>query len=121
MPPTALTYTISLAWAIREYYDYIHTHITLDLQLRDAPQILGISMLAVSEAMNLGVKLGADPRTLAAIINTSSGRCWSSDTYNPVSGVQPNVPSSRGYTGGQCCVRSGGVATCLIIAMRAAY
>ena len=57
-------------------------------------------MSAVSEAMNLGVRLGADPKTLAAIINTSSGRCWASDTYNPCPGVMPNVPASRGYTGG---------------------
>lgn len=62
--------------------------------------ILGISMTAVSEAMNLGVKLGADAKTLAAIINTSSGRCWSSELYNPVPGVLPNTPASRGYTGG---------------------
>jgi 3-hydroxyisobutyrate dehydrogenase len=62
--------------------------------------ILGISMNAVSEAMNLGVKLGADPKVLASIINSSSGRCWSSDTYNPVPNVMPNVPSSRGYSGG---------------------
>lgn len=27
-------------------------------------------------------------------------RCWSSDTYNPAPGVMPNVPASRGYTGG---------------------
>jgi 3-hydroxyisobutyrate dehydrogenase len=61
--------------------------------------ILAISMAGVSEAMNLGVKLGADPKVLAGIVNTSSGRCWSSDTYNPVPGVLPGVPSSRGYTG----------------------
>ena len=62
--------------------------------------ILGISMTAVSEAMNLGVELGIDPAVLAGIVNTSSGRCWSSDTYNPVPGVMPNVPSSKGYVGG---------------------
>lgn len=62
--------------------------------------ILGITMNAVSEAMNLGVRLGADPKTLAQIVNTSTGRCWSSDTYNPVPGIMPDVPSSRGYTGG---------------------
>lgn len=62
--------------------------------------VLGVSMSVVSEAMNLGMKMGADPKVLASIINTSSGRCWSSDTYNPVPGVMPNVPSSRGYTGG---------------------
>jgi 3-hydroxyisobutyrate dehydrogenase len=62
--------------------------------------LLAISMTAVSEAMLLGTKMGMDPKILANIINTSSGRCWSSDTYNPFPGVLPGVPSSRGYTGG---------------------
>jgi 3-hydroxyisobutyrate dehydrogenase len=62
--------------------------------------VLGISMSAISEAMNLGVTMGMDPSKLAGIINTSSGRCWSSDTYNPVPGVMPNVPASKGYAGG---------------------
>eukprot|EP00300_Choanocystis_sp_HF-7_P003387 c12598_g1_i1.p1 GENE.c12598_g1_i1~~c12598_g1_i1.p1 ORF type:complete len:319 (+),score=70.39 c12598_g1_i1:44-1000(+) len=62
--------------------------------------VLGISMIAVSEAMNLGTKLGADPKTLASVINTSSGRCWSSDTYNPCPGVMDGVPASRGFSGG---------------------
>jgi 3-hydroxyisobutyrate dehydrogenase len=62
--------------------------------------VLAISMSAVSEAMNLGVNLGADAKVLAGVINSSSGRCWSSDTYNPVPGVMPGVPSSRGYSGG---------------------
>jgi 3-hydroxyisobutyrate dehydrogenase len=50
--------------------------------------------------MNLGVKLGLDPKILAGIFNTSSARCWSSDTYNPVPGVMEGVPASKGYTGG---------------------
>lgn len=62
--------------------------------------LLAISMIGVSEAMSLGVALGLDAKVLAGIINTSSGRCWSSDTYNPYPGVMENVPSSRGYTGG---------------------
>jgi 3-hydroxyisobutyrate dehydrogenase len=62
--------------------------------------LLGISMIGVAEAMNLGAALGIDPKVLAGIINTSSGRCWSSDTYNPYPGVMENVPASRGYTGG---------------------
>jgi len=62
--------------------------------------LLGISMIGVAEAMNLGVALGIEPKILAGIINTSSGRCWSSDTYNPYPGVMDNVPASRGYTGG---------------------
>lgn len=62
--------------------------------------LLGISMLGVSEAMNLGIKLGMDPKTLMGILNTSTGRCWSSEMYNPVPGLLPNVPSSKGYKGG---------------------
>jgi 3-hydroxyisobutyrate dehydrogenase len=62
--------------------------------------LLGISMVAVSEAMSLGAALGIDVKVLAGIINTSSGRCWSSDTYNPYPGVMDNVPAARGYTGG---------------------
>ncbi|XP_067948380.1 probable 3-hydroxyisobutyrate dehydrogenase, mitochondrial [Watersipora subatra] len=62
--------------------------------------LLGISMIGVSEAMNLGISLGLDPKLLASILNTSSGRCWSSDTYNPCPGVLENTPSSNGYKGG---------------------
>jgi len=62
--------------------------------------LLAISMIGVSETMNLGIRLGLDPALLAGILNSSSGRCWSSDTYNPVPGVLPNVPSSNGYQGG---------------------
>ncbi|TBU71853.1 3-hydroxyisobutyrate dehydrogenase [Pseudomonas daroniae] len=62
--------------------------------------LLGISMIGVAEAMALGVSLGIDAKILANIINTSSGRCWSSDTNNPYPGVLDNVPASRGYSGG---------------------
>jgi 3-hydroxyisobutyrate dehydrogenase len=62
--------------------------------------VLGITMAGVSEAMSLGVALGIDPKTLAGIVNTSTGRCWSSDTYNPYPGVIPTAPASKGYAGG---------------------
>lgn len=62
--------------------------------------LLGISMIGVAEAMALGVSLGMDAKVLAGIINTSSGRCWSSEINNPFPGVLENVPASRGYTGG---------------------
>jgi len=62
--------------------------------------VLAISMAGLSEAMNMGVALGMDPAKLAQVINASSGRCWSSDTYNPCPGVMPNVPASKGYEGG---------------------
>ncbi|NOL51771.1 3-hydroxyisobutyrate dehydrogenase [Pelistega suis] len=62
--------------------------------------LLGISMIGTAEAMNLGVSLGMDPKILAGIINTSSGRCWSSEVYNPYPGVVETAPASREYTGG---------------------
>ncbi len=43
---------------------------------------------------------GLDPKILSDIINIASGRCWSSDTYNPCPGVMEGVPSSNNYDGG---------------------
>jgi 3-hydroxyisobutyrate dehydrogenase len=62
--------------------------------------MLAIEMIATSEGMSLAAKLGMDPKVFAGVVNTSSGRCWSSDTYNPYPGVLENVPASRGYSGG---------------------
>ncbi|KQL08830.1 hypothetical protein AAES_32814 [Amazona aestiva] len=62
--------------------------------------LLAISMIGTAEAMNLGIRLGLDPKLLAKILNMSSGRCWSSDTYNPVPGVMEGVPSANNYQGG---------------------
>jgi 3-hydroxyisobutyrate dehydrogenase len=62
--------------------------------------MLAIEMIATSEGMSLAARLGMDPKVFAAIVNTSSGRCWSSDTYNPYPGVLENVPASRNYSGG---------------------
>lgn len=44
--------------------------------------------------------LGLDPKLLAEILGSATGRCWSVDTYNPCPGVHPNVPSSNEYKGG---------------------
>uniref|UniRef100_A0A3B3ZQW6 3-hydroxyisobutyrate dehydrogenase n=1 Tax=Periophthalmus magnuspinnatus TaxID=409849 RepID=A0A3B3ZQW6_9GOBI len=48
----------------------------------------------------LSFRLGLDPKLLAQVLNMSSGRCWSSDTYNPVPGVMEGVPSANNYQGG---------------------
>jgi len=45
--------------------------------------VLGVSMAAVAEGLALGTKLGLDPKLLSDIFNSSSARCWSSDSYNP--------------------------------------
>ncbi|CAN0911355.1 Probable 3-hydroxyisobutyrate dehydrogenase, mitochondrial [Linum grandiflorum] len=61
---------------------------------------MAVSMLGVSEALALGQSLGIDASTLTKVFNSSSARCWSSDTYNPVPGVMEGVPSSKDYAGG---------------------
>ncbi|MBN3287677.1 3HIDH protein, partial [Polyodon spathula] len=62
--------------------------------------LLAIGMIGTAETMNLGIRLGLDPKLLSKILNMSSGRCWSSDTYNPVPGVMEGVPSANNYQGG---------------------
>ena len=62
--------------------------------------MLAIEMIATAEGMALAAKLGMDPKVFAGIANSSSGRCWSSDTYNPYPGVLETAPASRGYAGG---------------------
>ncbi|XP_048882656.1 3-hydroxyisobutyrate dehydrogenase b [Brienomyrus brachyistius] len=62
--------------------------------------LLAIGMIGTAETMNLGIRLGLDPKLLAKILNMSSGRCWSSDAYNPVPGVMEGVPSGNNYQGG---------------------
>ena len=62
--------------------------------------MLAVEMIGTAEGMALAAKLGMDPKVFASVVNTSSGRCWSSDTYNPYPGVLENVPASRGYAGG---------------------
>ena len=62
--------------------------------------LLAISNIATCEAMNLGTELGLDGQALADLINTSSGRCWSSEVNNPVAGVSKGAPAERDYQGG---------------------
>ncbi|KAK6495449.1 hypothetical protein TWF481_003468 [Arthrobotrys musiformis] len=62
--------------------------------------LLAMSNVATAEAMNFGIKLGLEPKTLASLINCSTGKCWPSETNNPVPGVVEGAPSSRGYQGG---------------------
>lgn len=62
--------------------------------------LLAITMIGTAETMNLGMRLGLEPKLMASIINTATGRCWASELYNPVPGVLDNVPSSNNYQGG---------------------
>ena len=62
--------------------------------------ILGISMIAVSEAFVLADRLGLDRQKLFDIASTSSGQCWSLTSYCPVPGPVPASPANRGYLPG---------------------
>ncbi|KAF4126892.1 3-hydroxyisobutyrate dehydrogenase [Geosmithia morbida] len=62
--------------------------------------LLAVNNIATAEAMNLGVRWGLDPATLAGVINASTGRCWPSEVNNPVGGVVGGSPASRDYAGG---------------------
>lgn len=61
---------------------------------------LALNNLAACDAMLLGEKLGLDPKILAQVLNTSTGKSWPSESNNPVPGVLPNSPSSKEYNGG---------------------
>lgn len=62
--------------------------------------ILGISMIGVCEAFALADKLGLDRLALFDVVSTSSGSCWSVNTYCPAPGVGPIAPSDNGYRPG---------------------
>jgi 3-hydroxyisobutyrate dehydrogenase len=62
--------------------------------------ILGVSMIAVSEAFVLAEKLGLDAQKLFDIASKSSGQCWSLTSYCPVPGPVPTAPSNRDYQAG---------------------
>jgi 3-hydroxyisobutyrate dehydrogenase len=62
--------------------------------------ILGISMIAVSEAFVLGEKLGLTHQALFDVASTASGQCWALTTNCPVPGPVPASPANRGYTPG---------------------
>lgn len=62
--------------------------------------LLATSMIGTGETFNLGRKLGLDPHTLFNVLSTSTGSCWSVNSYCPVPGVGPNSPSDNDYKPG---------------------
>jgi len=62
--------------------------------------ILGVSMIAVSEAFVLAEKLGIDPQKLFDISSKASGQCWAMTSYCPVPGPVPTSPANRDYQAG---------------------
>src|SRR3954464_12930772 len=62
--------------------------------------ILGISMIAVSEAFVLAEQLGLDHQKLFDISSKSSGQCWAMTSYSRVPGRVPASPANRDYAPG---------------------
>ncbi|RAX14933.1 3-hydroxyisobutyrate dehydrogenase [Pseudarthrobacter sp. AG30] len=62
--------------------------------------ILGITMIAVSEAFVLGEKLGLDHQALYDVASQSSGACWALTNNCPVPGPVPTSPANRNYQPG---------------------
>jgi 3-hydroxyisobutyrate dehydrogenase len=62
--------------------------------------ILGVSMIAVSEAFVLAEKLGLSHQALFDVAANSSGQCWSLTSYCPVPGPVPASPANREYQPG---------------------
>jgi 3-hydroxyisobutyrate dehydrogenase len=62
--------------------------------------ILGVSMIAVSEAFVLAEKLGLSHQALFEVASTSSGQCWSLTSYCPVPGPVPTSPANNDYKPG---------------------
>ena len=62
--------------------------------------ILGVSMIAVSEAFVLGEKLGLSNEALYDVASAASGQCWALTTNCPVPGPVPTSPANRDYRPG---------------------
>lgn len=62
--------------------------------------VLGVNMIAVSEAFMLAKRLGLDAQKLFDISSKASGQCWALTSYCPVPGPVPTSPANRDYQAG---------------------
>lgn len=62
--------------------------------------LLAITMIGVGESFNLAEKLGLSADTLFNVLSTSTGSCWSVNSYCPVAGTGPDSPADRDYAPG---------------------
>ncbi|KAK0716415.1 6-phosphogluconate dehydrogenase [Apiosordaria backusii] len=60
----------------------------------------GIITIATSEAMDMGMRAGIDPTTLASVFASGTAQNKICDVFNPVPNVCPQAPPSKGYRGG---------------------
>ncbi|MFJ9625983.1 3-hydroxyisobutyrate dehydrogenase [Streptomyces sp. NPDC101181] len=62
--------------------------------------ILGVSMIAVSEAFVLAESLGLSDQALFDVASAASGQCWALTVNCPVPGPVPESPANRDYRPG---------------------
>ena len=62
--------------------------------------VLGISMVAISEAFILAGELGLSAEKLFEVVTNASGQCWAMNNYAPVPGLIPQAPASHDYKPG---------------------
>jgi len=62
--------------------------------------LLATTMIGVGEAFSLGQNLGLDPEKLFEILSTSTGSCWSINSYCPIKGVGPTSPADNEFKPG---------------------
>ena len=62
--------------------------------------ILGITMIGISEAFNLGQSLGLEPQKLFDVSSKSSGSCWAMLNHLPLPGIVETAAANRDYKPG---------------------
>lgn len=60
----------------------------------------GLIAIATSEAFSIAIAQGMDPRILKEVFGKSLAKSTINDDWNPVPGLCPEAPASRGYEGG---------------------
>ncbi|KAL5361216.1 6-phosphogluconate dehydrogenase [Aspergillus floccosus] len=60
----------------------------------------GLIAIANSEALNIGMRAGLDPRVLSSVFGAGTAQNAICDQFNPCPGVVPDAPSSNDYKTG---------------------
>ncbi|KAF9892622.1 hypothetical protein FE257_001024 [Aspergillus nanangensis] len=60
----------------------------------------GLIAIAASEALNIGMRAGLDPRVLSNVFGAGTAQNTICDRFNPCPGVVPDAPSSSDYQNG---------------------
>jgi 3-hydroxyisobutyrate dehydrogenase-like beta-hydroxyacid dehydrogenase len=60
----------------------------------------GLIAIASSEALNIGIRAGLDPRILSSVFAAGTAQNNVCDSWNPCPGVVAEAPSSKDYQGG---------------------